>query len=66
MNGTVTKVNRRRHPDLAHHHPVIHKVRGKWMWSCDCGSASCRTDLTQLNWHQVVVEALRHATTIAA
>ena len=56
----------RRHPDLAHHHPVVHKVRDRWTWTCDCGSASCRTDLTQLNWHQVVVEALRHATTIAA
>ena len=58
--------NRRSHPDLAHHHPVVHKARDRWVWSCDCGSASCRTDLTQLNWHQVVVEALRHATTIAA
>ena len=56
----------RRHPDLAHHHPVVHKVRGRWTWTCDCGSASCRTDLTQLNWHQVVVEALRHATPLAA
>ena len=60
------KRSHRRHNDPAHHHPVVHKVRGRWMWSCDCGSASCRTDLTQLNWHQVVVEALRHATTIAA
>lgn len=61
----MTRIHRR-HPDLAHHHPVVHKVRGRWTWTCDCGSASCRTDLSQLNWHQAVVQALRHATTIAA
>ena len=56
----------RRRADLAHHHPVVHKVRDRWVWSCDCGSASCRTDLTPAEWHLVVVEALRHAATIAA
>jgi hypothetical protein len=64
MNST--HCTHRRHPDLAHHHPVVQKVRGRWLWSCDCGGASCRTDLTASNWHHTVVEALRHATTIAA
>jgi hypothetical protein len=54
------------HPDIAHHHPVVRKARGRWTWSCECGSARCRTDMEQLSWHHVVVEALRHATTIAA
>ncbi len=55
-----------RHLDIAHHHPVVHKARGRWTWSCECGSARCRTDLAQPSWHLVLIEALRHATTIAA
>lgn len=54
------------HPDRAHHHPVVRRTAlGRWMWSCDCGGASCRISPRPSSWHQVVVEALRHSSTIA-
>jgi hypothetical protein len=52
--------------DRSHHHPEVHKVQGRWSWTCGCGSASCRTGLVRLSWHDAMVEALRHSTTIAA
>lgn len=55
-----------RHLDTAHHHPVISKARDAWTWSCACGSAHCRTDLSQQSWHRVMVEALAHSTSLAA
>ncbi|MDU0313701.1 hypothetical protein RKE38_08365 [Phycicoccus sp. M110.8] len=60
MSGTTPRHDRH------HHHPEVHKVSGRWAWFCGCGSASCRTRLDPVPWHQVVVEALGHATTIAA
>ncbi|GAB3441471.1 hypothetical protein GCM10027517_17520 [Phycicoccus ginsengisoli] len=52
--------------DRHHHHPEVRKVSGRWAWVCGCGSASCRTRFDPLTWHEVVVDALRHSTTIAA
>jgi hypothetical protein len=44
----------------------VRKIERRWAWSCDCGSASRRTVLVTLEWHQAVVEALRHSATLAA
>lgn len=56
---------RRHRPDPAHHHPYVRRVAGRWVWECRCGGASCRTATDRVGWHQVVVEALLHATVIA-
>ena len=52
--------------DRGHHHPEVHKVAGRWAWACGCGGASCRAEVARLTWHEAVVEALQHSTTIAA
>jgi hypothetical protein len=56
----------RRH-DSAHHHPVVHQNdRGVWGWQCRCGGASCRTTPDPISWHHAVVQALAHASALAA
>ncbi|HET7280577.1 MAG TPA: hypothetical protein VFJ22_21085 [Dermatophilaceae bacterium] len=61
-----TKRHHHPHRDLAHHHPAVHKVQGKWVWACTCGGASCRTSTAGLSWRHAVIEALLHSTSIAA
>lgn len=58
--------SRRRHIDLAHHHPRVRKVRNGWAWDCACGGASIRTLHPPLDWRDAFGEALRHSATIAA
>jgi hypothetical protein len=55
----------RHRPDMAHHHPTVRRVGDRWGWECGCGGASCRTTNERTGWHQVVVEALLHATALA-
>jgi hypothetical protein len=57
---------RHSHLDRAHHHPAVRNVRGRWTWVCACGGASCRTTQLQPNWRRAMVEALFHATQLAA
>lgn len=64
--GTVQGQHRRRHFDTGHHHPAVRKHGSQWAWNCDCGGSSCRTGPHPLDWHQALVEALRHSATIAA
>jgi hypothetical protein len=52
--------------DHGHHHPEVHKVGDRWAWACGCGGASCRAGVAHRTWHEAMVEALRHSTTIAA
>jgi hypothetical protein len=56
----------RRNPDAAHHHPTVHTHGGGWVWSCSCGSRTCRTSAPPSSWRVAVVEALRHSTELAA
>ena len=59
------KSDHRHRQDAAHHHPTVRRVEERWGWECRCGGASCRTTTERLGWHQVVVEALLHATALA-
>ena len=56
----------RRGADPAHHHPRVQRVRGGWVWSCSCGSRTCRTTAPPSSWRRTLVEALRHSTQLAA
>jgi hypothetical protein len=56
----------RRNTDPAHHHPSIHAHGGGWVWSCACGSRTCRTSAPPASWRLALVEALRHSTQLAA
>ena len=52
--------------DRAHHHPRVERGRtGAWRWVCDCGGASDRGPVATMTWHQAVVGALLHSTSIA-
>lgn len=51
--------------DLAHHHPRIAKDWRGWTWYCDCGGSGCLSPHPPASWRDVVIEALRHSTTIA-
>ena len=53
------------HRDTAHHHPSVHRDRGRWVWECGSGGASCRTSHEQRTWPQTVIEALLHAEALA-
>jgi hypothetical protein len=55
----------RHRTDIAHHHPTVRRVGARWVWECRCGGASRRTATERTSWHQVVIEALLHATAIA-
>ncbi len=61
--GTTTGHGRR---DLAHHHPRVVKNSHGWTWSCECGGGGARGSHPSATWHAVVVDALGHATQIAA
>jgi hypothetical protein len=53
--------------DSAHHHPVVYRNdRGAWGWQCPCGGASCRTKRDPVSWHHNIVQALAHASALAA
>ncbi len=54
--------DQRRHVDHAHHHPRVRRlVKGRWVWECSCGGASCRTGSGPFPWRRAVLEALLHA-----
>jgi len=61
----LTHRTHQNHRDTAHHHPSVHRVRGRWVWECGCGGASRRTGLEQRTWRQTVIEALLHAEALA-
>ena len=56
---------RRNHRDTAHHHPIVRRELGCWVWECDCGGSSCRTVREPRTWRQAVIEALLHADALA-
>ena len=63
---TTTTARRRTHPDLAHHHPRVTRLRsGGWTWECECGGSSARSAVARLTWHQAFVGALIHSAAIA-
>jgi hypothetical protein len=63
MTGSHRHHHRR---DRAHHHPLVHHIGTAWAWDCACGGSSPRGPQHVLSWHEAVVQALTHATTIAA
>ena len=63
MSTTTSSAKR---VDRAHHHPrVLRSGSGLWRWVCDCGGASERGPLSAMSWHQAVVGALLHSTSIS-
>ena len=57
MNGS-----RQHRTDVAHHHPRVHRLAsGPWVWSCGCGSASCRNGQGLPTWRLAVLAALHHS-----
>jgi hypothetical protein len=62
---STTTSSAKRMVDRAHHHPRVLRRSGLWRWVCDCGGASERDSLSAMSWHQAVVGALLHSTSIA-